>query len=303
MTAILLAMFGLFAPEPQKPLEAVGWLVGGQWESTAKLPDGRPIETRTVWSWGPARQSMRGRTYVRNGDEEVLQYETVIYWHPQRKRVESVTWALLGPVTRGTGTIEGNKLTLEQPAKQFPAMKSVWKPDPEDRDRYEGINFWKQGGEWREVMSAASVRKPEKALEKMETRSPAARRLDPLERFVGEWEWTAGDEKQSEVVERSQHGGLLHNATKGRWAWIYHDPEKRTLLSLGFDARGGVTRTIVSPEDGVVRMAGIEWVPGEKKKEFRAVVTWKDQSTYEYQPLTKEGEKAGPAWTATRRSP
>ena len=57
MTALMLFLF--LAPEPPTPLDDLAWLVEGQWESTAKLPNGQPIESRTTWDWGPGRNSLR----------------------------------------------------------------------------------------------------------------------------------------------------------------------------------------------------------------------------------------------------
>jgi hypothetical protein len=296
-TCLVLGLLAAVAhAKPPTPLEPVGWLVDGQWESKARLPGGREIETRTLWDWGPGRYSLRGRIYVRKGDGEFLQYESVVFWNTPKARLEHVTFALHGSVTRGTGRIEGGKLVLEQPAKQFPAMRSVYERSKEEGDRYVGTNYWKQGDGWREVMKATCERKPRKARKAVETKAVHAGRLEPLRRAIGTWSvmFTREGEFEDRVrtVEPSLHGGLLVDDWSGKlagvetrfgWTWTYWDPEQRTLRVFSIDSRGRpVEAEIEVARDRILR----RWA-----EDRREVESWKSDKAYEARLEVRSGDE------------
>ncbi|MEM8886291.1 MAG: hypothetical protein AAGD14_19705, partial [Planctomycetota bacterium] len=148
----------------------------------------QPIESRQTWDWGLGKSNLRARIYIRQGEQEVLQYESVVFWNPRKKRVESITFSLQGPVTRGHGAIQGRTLRLEQPASgSFPAMRSLYVPDGQHAGRYVGRNYFRQGDDWKLVMEAAQTRAARKARPPAPTKAKTARTLAPLQALVGSW--------------------------------------------------------------------------------------------------------------------
>jgi hypothetical protein len=206
---------GAKAGEPAalpRALDGIAWLVGGQWNSTARLPSGMRIQARLVAEWGPGRLSMRLRTWMKKGDGEAQTYESLLYWHRRKERVEYLTFGPGGRTYRGTGKIDHRRLVLTQEASGgFPALRQVYEPDPEKKDRYRGSSSFQKDGRWTEVMSAVSTRgeiRPFGRAAAKET-SPSDR-LGPLAKMAGgEWRLAGGEEEARVSVAGSLGGALL----------------------------------------------------------------------------------------------
>ena len=283
MTTILLLLF--LAPEPPTPLDDLQWLVAGQWESKAKLPNGQPIESRTLWDRGPGRYSLRGRVYIRQKEEEYLQYESIVYLNG--KRIEYITFTLQGPVIRGVGRLEKGKLILEQPASTlYPPMRTVYTPDEKNKDRFVGENYWKKDGEWQLVMSAEQRRTPRKARKLRAAKSPVSDKLTAFKPLLGYWEKTAVHSGADTLqFEPSLHGALIRSTSTYTGSatqvhWIYYDPERKTLAVFGCGAKGRVERFDLTLQTGDKRLA-LTVMDSETEGVARNTMTWKDADQFE----------------------
>jgi len=132
VTAIVLAL-SLFDP-----------LVGGQWVSTSKLPNGETMRSRTVWTRGAGL--VRMRRFEAGGKGEVQRYETVIA--SRGKTVVYRLFSAAGLLARGTVTEVDGRIVLEQPPMRgFPAMRTAYEVDGDGciaRVSFEGSEGWKQ---------------------------------------------------------------------------------------------------------------------------------------------------------------
>ena len=131
MTAVVLAL-ALFDP-----------LVGGQWISESKLPNGETMRSRTVFTRGPGL--VRMRRFEAGSEGEIQRYETVI-----AARGEKTVYRLFsaaGLLARGTVSERDGRIVLEQPPlRGFPAMRTSYEVDGDActaRVSLKGDDGWK----------------------------------------------------------------------------------------------------------------------------------------------------------------
>ena len=287
------------------PLDGIAWLVGGQWEAKSALPGGRNVESRMVVEFGPGKWSLRMRYYVRQGDEEYQQYETLLWADPELRAdqggtgVKYVTFGLQGLVVEGSGTIKDGVMTLEQPmSANFPAMRSVFKPDPKDKDKYIGDTFLGAGGEWLAGTRATQTRKPIQARQKRRI-FPDNAKLAPLHRFVGgEWSYAMAKTPETTIGYHTQEPSLHANIQIGKsvslkggkrvpdsLACVWYDAAKKSVRSVSISSRGTVTRSDVELSDkGSVwtSVDTIRSVPEQNvpKQKSRTEFVWEGEDAY-----------------------
>jgi hypothetical protein len=92
------------APEPLEPL---GRLVGGEWvargaeitEAGASL-----VEAVARYEWGTGRKAIRSRSYTIRDDQQSLEFESLLAWHPQDRTLVFFGVTADGSVLEGTVT-------------------------------------------------------------------------------------------------------------------------------------------------------------------------------------------------------
>jgi len=305
-----------------RALDGLAWLVGGQWNSTPVLPGGRRIEARLVAEWGPGRMSIRMRTFMRSGGRDVQTYESLLLWHPHRRRIETVTFAPGGAVHRGTGSVDHRALTLEQSASGgFPPMRQVFAPGAEDPNRYVGKIFFRRGEEWTEVVSAVSTRTKIGSLgPPAEVSEKARSRLEPVVRLTESmWTLRPAREEAAEdcvlVAEASLRGTLLVLTRRPALtrrpdvlSVTWWDAGRKALRSIRCDAAGGVAEgafTIDAEEGRWTRRSTLLEV-GEKTCELEEVFLRASPDRFELRERVRAdadaewAPRSGP-WLVVRR--
>jgi len=305
--AAVLLLFCCVPAVAESPLAEMEWLIGGQWESKAALPAGHVIESRIVVEYGPGKWSMRMRYYVKAKQGEYQQYETFFWAAPKKPHVQYITFSTQGAVIRGEGEIKDGVMTLQQPATRlYPEMRSIYRRDAEDKDRYVGENFWNQKGGWKKVMTATCVRKelsnPPK-LKVAERRGKLAA-FEPFTR--GDFVYSVKGDKAAVGRGRSRfslHGRLIVGwdfalrdgksvpySTSVAWA----DPKSGAIKRILVDARGAVSTSTIGVEVG--RMTS-EWTETPRSGEAtigRTAIVWTDTDTHEARLFSKDGDEWKP---------
>ncbi|MHC4954299.1 MAG: hypothetical protein ACYTGZ_10445 [Planctomycetota bacterium] len=299
----------VWARIPRARLVGVAWLVGRQWEAKAKLPDGRAIESRMVIDWIGGRHAMRMRSYVKQGAREHLQYQSLLYEHPGKPELQSITWSLQGRVYRATGTVKDGVLTLEQPAQHpAPPSRNVYRQDPDSPDRYFGEVFWRRNGEWKRVMAVASTRGD---YTKPNTEGVPEERgaLEPLARLTGGfWSWkatVAGRPVEGSVrYEYHLHGRLVTRSQfvpgRGRPAYDGHsylwvEPKTKRIRSLSVYPTGGVGNGsfVVTPNGWARNWRELH--PKGRTNEQREEGKWTGADSYESRVFRRRDGKWRPS--------
>ncbi len=85
--ALLAGLPAAFGEE--KPLEALGALVAGDW---------RADDSRHVFEWGVGRKALRSRSYARSEGEWKLVSEGLWFWDPGEEAIRGVVVAIAMPV-------------------------------------------------------------------------------------------------------------------------------------------------------------------------------------------------------------
>jgi len=288
------------SPRPLAPLAGMDWLIGGQWNSKAALPSGQVIESRIVVEFGPGQWSMRMIYFVKAKEGEYEQYETFFWGDPQGPGLQYITFSVQGSVIRGTGTVKDGVMTLEQAkTKVYPAMRSIYRRDAEDKDKYVGENFWNTDGKWKKVMTATCTRSKLSAPAKL---AVAERRgkLDALKNFAG-GEFLYYEKGKDAALGRHYNRFSLHGRLLVGWSFqqkdgkelpeslavIWVDPTTREIRSLSVAANGTVTHGTARVEG-----KGLSWDTTDTPRKgdpstSRAAVAWIDAHTYEMQFFNK----------------
>ncbi|MHC4939406.1 MAG: hypothetical protein ACYTHK_10585 [Planctomycetota bacterium] len=296
MTSLLLLF--LFAQQPASPLADLQWMGDGQWNASAKLPNGPRIESRMVVDWGPGRMSLRMRIWAKQGDRFQQSYESLFYWHPHNKRIEYITFATDGTVFRGTATLQGTTLTTEQDATgNFPASRQVFAPDGEGK--YTGTTYFKKGDAWVEFLKATSTRVKR---EKFAAPEKLSDKLATFDKLVG-GKWSVSGEMMGQPMsatathERSLRGTLLlHTVVMGGqpffWTIVYAGKEKPRFLTCSMTGGLSVGDYTVGEDKWTIH--GKSLLPTGQTMEYREVDVWKSDKLLEWQVFVKQGEEWQP---------
>jgi hypothetical protein len=112
MTArtIVLASFLAIVPawsraddaKPADPMAAFDRFVGGAWVTEGDF------KVRVVYEWGLNKKLLKIKSYLVGSDGPRLVYESVVYWHPEKKQVVFQSISGQGGLFDGVMTKEGN---------------------------------------------------------------------------------------------------------------------------------------------------------------------------------------------------
>ena len=284
-----------------EPLSIFEPLVGGQWISSSKLPDGREVRSRTVWTWGAGKRLVRMRQFVLGDQGEVQRYETIVAVDGARKSIVYLVFSEAGLLSRGTARADGQGVLLEQPAlESFPAMRTAYAVAADGvctvRISFLGEAGWKQRIE-------SKLRRTEIGTYKRLGLERAASPLEPLAPFLGAWKHRTAEDAPAKAVsvgEWSLHHRLLRivdgwtgaDGKKPFWErYVSFDAKSGKLLVFLVDEHGGFFEgTVQRGKDVVIwRFAGT--APGGKAIEarFRCTLAGEDRQEWRSESL-EDGE-------------
>ena len=263
-------------------------LVGGQWITSAKLPDGRDVRSRTVWTWGINRKLVRMQGFNLGPEGEVQQYETIVFHHPTNKRLEYRVFSRGGLLAKGVATALENGVRLEQEATPtFPAMRTDYALTDKDactaRISFKGEEGWKQ-----RITSKLSRKKREryKTLDLQSGGIP----VQALSHFTGTW--LQGEDKSTGAW--SLHKCLLHVVDEGKAErFVSFDLRAQKLLLFVVTGTGAYF-------EGEVKRAEKDWIweftvhPGKRQTRLICTPAGKEKQIWRSEVRTPEGK-----WTAS----
>jgi len=248
---MIVALFLLLAA-PLAPLEP---LVGTQWVATARLPDGREMRSRTVWSWGRGKRCVRMRQFVLGQQGEVQRYETVIYSDAKKEKTRYRVFAGAGELSRGTVRFTKKGVVLEQPASAtFPGMRTLYSLNDDDICTTR-ISFLGEKG-WTERIKTQSRRMALTPAKKLKLEG-GVNPLQPIAALAtgNQWSWS--------LHERLLHG---HLADGGE-------------MYVSFDARTGALNFLEIAADDTVREGAVT-TPRKGRIEFTVADKWRRVFTF-----------------------
>ena len=186
LTLFLLLCTTAFADEDR--LQPLRPLIGGSWIVNGELPGGQKIRTRMIVERQKPDGHVRMRSYLVLSSGEKLFYETYVFWHPQEKELQYVTFSAQGEVVRGQAKAKPNQVVFEQKAQgRYPPMRVEYEFDPNSKDTYAGRTFVKMGDEWKRL--DAEGRRVEGGARHIGHMSGKSPQLSPIERLLdGRWE-------------------------------------------------------------------------------------------------------------------
>ena len=89
------------------PLEPFRRFVGGAWKTHGD------VKVRVVYEWGLNKKLLKIKSYLGGESGEKLVYESVVYWHPQKKHVAFQSVSAQGGLFDGVMTVQGNTFSSE----------------------------------------------------------------------------------------------------------------------------------------------------------------------------------------------
>lgn len=155
---------GAEAATPDPKLQPLAKFVGGEWVMHGKWSNGTELHARAVYEWGLGGKIVRARTYTGMGSDELQRYEGVMAWHPERKCLYEVSFAVDGAISEfridspeeGTIEIGFNPLDPAKPGKVRQTLKLL------DDNRHSWKVELKTDSGWELLIDAVWERKPER---------------------------------------------------------------------------------------------------------------------------------------------
>jgi hypothetical protein len=143
---------------PMAPLER---FVGGQWVVDGKWANGEALHARTIYEWGLGKKIIRAKTFVKSEGAEYQRYEGILTWHPKKKCLVEISFAVDGALT---------EYVLE--TKDADTLDIGWRPyddgEPnkvrqtlkfKDRDSFVWTVWLNTGEKWQQLIEATWHRK------------------------------------------------------------------------------------------------------------------------------------------------
>ena len=241
-----------------------------------------------VVDWGPGKWSLRIRSYVQQGEFEIQQYESLLWVDPAGSAIKSITFGQDELAVEGGGTIKDGVLTLEQPK-----LRSIYRPDVHDEDKYDGEILFKTKGLWNLAAKPRPERKPLKPL-KTHAAIPLAINhgaLKPLARFVGgEWSYALKETPNATIGYHTQKWSLHGSIQIGHGfniervpeslSCMWTDPKTKTVRSISISDRGTITRSAVTFTDKGSVWNSIDTVRGSPSSKSRVEIVWNGKNGY-----------------------
>ena len=141
------------------PLESLACFVGGAWIGEGRHGPESDFRTRVVYEWGLNRRLLKARSYL-NGDKgERLVYESVLTWHPQKKKLIFLSVSAEGGIFEGS--VEKKANVFEVPFHSYSgAATSVFRQTIQflDEDHTVWTVFAKKGDDWVKVIESKQHR-------------------------------------------------------------------------------------------------------------------------------------------------
>ncbi|MBX3459974.1 MAG: hypothetical protein KF696_08405 [Planctomycetes bacterium] len=98
------------APDRKAAMKAAARAVGGSWVSEAVGPDGKTSWVRSETTWSENKRILRARTWSLTADNETLDFEGGMYWHPGTKRIEYFAVMANGGLFKGHVEVKQGRL-------------------------------------------------------------------------------------------------------------------------------------------------------------------------------------------------
>jgi len=305
----------LTASAHAEPLSIFADLIGDQWVSSAKLPNGEEVRSRTVWTWGAAKRLVRMRQFVLGKEGEVQRYETILAYDHHAKQIVYRAFSAAGLVSRGTASASEGGVVLEQPQlESFPAMRTAYSVDKSAicvaRISFKGKEGWKQ-----RIESKMRRTKIEnyKRLNLESGKNP----LQPLAHFAMTWEHRAkadADVAAISVGEWSLHNRLLRfvdsSTDKDKLdpfleRYVSFEPRTGKMLLFSVDEQGRFLEGTVTKKENVVTWHWIGHGDDGKRIEARMHCTLLGKERHDWTCEVLKGGKWEPSlfdsWTSRPR--
>ena len=155
--AFALAVQEETVPETMKPLANLI----GQWDVKGNLPDGTPLHTRNVYSWGVGKRVIHVRTYAVADEIAQPQYENVMFYHPRHKRLVNMGFSAAGEVVEQFVSPDPrNPRTMLYGYEPFHGAEATSRSSVTftDDDSFVRSTFVKQGDEWKRLLKLEGKR-------------------------------------------------------------------------------------------------------------------------------------------------
>jgi hypothetical protein len=160
--------------KPSEPLESLGRFVGGAWVAKGDGSSDPHFRTRVVYEWGINRKLLKIKSYLTGEkDGEKLVYETVVFWHPEKKKIVFNSISADGSIFDGTMECRGD--TYESNFQSISSEKTTtYRQTIQFLD--DNTTRWtvlgKQGNDWVKVIESQQHREGAEAEPKKPTSGP-----------------------------------------------------------------------------------------------------------------------------------
>ena len=134
------------SPPPADPMQPFARFVGGAWETEGDF------KVHVAYEWGINKKLLKIKSFLVGKNGPQLTYESVVYWHPQKKEVVFQSISAKGDIFDGVMTPKGNVytsvFTSYEGGKAVPYRQTL---EFVDDDHVLWTVLGKKGDEWIEL--------------------------------------------------------------------------------------------------------------------------------------------------------
>ena len=94
----------------ERPIDQLGWLVGGTWTTQEKTDDGGTLTVKLICTWAETKQAVLYKVWVEAGGKETPQYDGMYVWNPEKKKFTLWQVNRKGEVAEGEVTLKGEEM-------------------------------------------------------------------------------------------------------------------------------------------------------------------------------------------------
>jgi hypothetical protein len=93
-----------------RPIDQLGWLVGGTWTTEEKNDDGGTLLVKLTCKWAETRQAILYKVSFESAGKDTPQYDGMYVWNPEKQKFTLWQVNRKGEVAEGTVTVNGDEM-------------------------------------------------------------------------------------------------------------------------------------------------------------------------------------------------
>ena len=151
----------------ERPIERLGWFVGGTWTAEEKTDDGGTLLVKLTCTWADTKQAILYKVLFESRGKETPQYDGMYVWNPEKKSFNLWQVNREGEVAEGSLTVNGEEMDQDvrvvHPDGSLHFLKAHYTRVNNDAFHFKAWFRLSESAEWQYALDIIYKRQPASA--------------------------------------------------------------------------------------------------------------------------------------------